>query len=80
MGSHAKHDNVRYFQHVTALLHITTPHFSDRSSPNYEILSEMFSKTLLHRVLGYAGFLHLSFPRHSEGQLLFLFLSQAMIM
>jgi hypothetical protein len=44
---------------ITILLHKTPPpYFSVRISLNYEILSEMIFKCVLHRVLGYPEFPH----------------------
>jgi hypothetical protein len=61
---------------VTILLCKTPTHFSARKSLNYEILSEMFFQCFQHRVLGYSEFVQFSFPRHSDDQLLSLFLTQ----
>jgi len=40
----------------------------------------MFFKCVLDCVLGYSEYLHSSFLRHSDGQLLFLFLTWTVIM
>jgi hypothetical protein len=40
----------------------------------------IFYKLVLNRVLSYSEILHWSFPRCLKGQILFLFLTQTMLM
>jgi len=57
---------------VTILLHnIPSPRVSATTSLNYEILSDVFLQCVLNRVLDYSEFPLFSFPKHSEGQVLF---------
>jgi len=54
---------------------IPSPHFSAKISLNYEILSNVFFQCVLNSfgLFRISGF---SFPKHSEGQLLFFSLTQ----
>jgi hypothetical protein len=51
----------------------TPPCFSAMSSVNYEIITEMFLKCVIHTAIGYLEFPHWSVLGHSEVQLLISF-------